>query len=58
MRTRSRPSDEATVPTGFDPVAVALFEAIVEGAFLVAFADGVFDDEERKTFERVVAPAK
>jgi tellurite resistance protein len=53
----SRPSGDATVPTGFDPLAVALFEAIVEGAFLVANADGVFDDEERRTFERVVVAA-
>jgi tellurite resistance protein len=53
----SRPSEDATVPTGFDPVAVALFEAIVEGAFLVANADGVFDDHERRTFEHVVTTA-
>ncbi len=53
----SRPTEDATVPTGFDPVAVALFEAIVEGAFLVANADGVFDDEERRTFEHVVVAA-
>lgn len=53
----SRPSDEATVPTGFDPAACQLFEAIVEGAYLVACADGVFDDEERKTFETVVTTA-
>jgi tellurite resistance protein len=53
----ARPDDDATVPTGFDPSAVALFEAIVEGAFLVANADGVFDDEERKTFEHVVLTA-
>lgn len=53
----ARPSEDATVPTGFDPLAVALFEAIVEGAYLVARADGVFDDEERKTFERVVLAA-
>lgn len=53
----ARPSDEATVPTGFDPQACALFEAIVEGAYLVAAADGVVDDEERKTFEKVVATA-
>ncbi len=53
----TRPSEEATVPTGFDPIAVALFEAIVEGAYLVANADGVFDEIERKTFERVVAAA-
>jgi tellurite resistance protein len=53
----SRPSGDATVPTGFDPLAVALFEAIVEGAFIVANADGVFDDEERRTFERVVIAA-
>jgi len=53
----SRPSGDATVPTGFDPVAVALFEAIVEGAYVVANADGVFDDEERRTFEKVVVAA-
>jgi tellurite resistance protein len=53
----ARPSEDATVPTGFDPVAVALFEAIVEGAYLVANADGVFDDRERRTFEHVVVAA-
>lgn len=53
----SRPSEDATVPTGFDPVAIALFEAIVEGAYLVATADGVFDDDERRAFERVVVAA-
>jgi tellurite resistance protein len=50
----SRPLEDATVPTGFDPIAVALFEAIVEGAYIVANADEVFDDEERRMFERVV----
>lgn len=53
----ARPQDEATVPTGFDPQAVALFETIVEGAYLVATADGEFDDAERKAFERVVVSA-
>jgi tellurite resistance protein len=53
----ARPSEDATVPTGFDPLAVALFEAIVEGAYLVATADGVFDERERRTFERVVVAA-
>lgn len=53
----ARPSEDATVPTGFDPLAVALFEAIVEGAYLVATADGAFDDEERRVFERVVLAA-
>jgi tellurite resistance protein len=53
----ARPDDDATVPTGFDPIAVALFESIVEGAYLVAAADGVVDEEERKTFERVVVAA-
>ena len=53
----ARPSDEATVPTGFDPNAVALFEAIVEGAFLDASADGVIDAAERTAFERVVLEA-
>jgi tellurite resistance protein len=50
----ARPQDESTVPTGFDPAAAALFESIIEGAYLVATADGVFDEEERRTFERVV----
>jgi tellurite resistance protein len=49
--------DEATVPTGFDPAAAALFEATVEAAFLVANSDGVFDDEERAAFESVVTEA-
>lgn len=53
----SRPSDESTAPTGFDPFAAALFEAIVEGAYLVATADGVFDEEEQATFERIVVAA-
>jgi tellurite resistance protein len=53
----ARPLEDATVPTGFDPIAVALFEAIVEGAYIVANADGVFDDEERRMFERVVLAA-
>ena len=48
---------EATIPTGFDPMAASLFEAVVEAAFLVANADGVFDATERQTFERVVAEA-
>ncbi|MBX3218689.1 MAG: tellurite resistance TerB family protein [Labilithrix sp.] len=53
----SRPTDESTVPTGFDPFAAALFESIVEGAYIVATSDGVFDDEERRTFERIVTAA-
>jgi len=53
----SRPTEDATVPTGFDPVAVALFEAIVEAAYVVANADGVFDKDERAAFERVVTAA-
>lgn len=53
----ARPSEDATVPTGFDPVAIALFESIVEGAYVVANADGEFDDDERRAFERVVVTA-
>jgi tellurite resistance protein len=53
----SRPTDESTVPTGFDPFAAALFESIIEAAYLVATVDGVFDDEERRTFERIVTAA-
>src|SRR6478736_7566431 len=49
--------DEATVPTGFDPAAAALFEATIEAAFLVANSDGVFDDDERAAFESVVTTA-
>ncbi len=48
-------NDDSTVPTGFDPAAARLFEAIVEGAYLVACADGVIDESERHTFEKVVA---
>ncbi|MCC6527343.1 MAG: tellurite resistance TerB family protein [Polyangiaceae bacterium] len=48
---------EATIPTGFDPRAASLFEAVVEAAFLIANADGEFDEAERQTFETVVAEA-
>ena len=48
---------ESTIPTGFDPLAASLFEAVIEAAFLVANADGVFDNTERETFEKVVAEA-
>jgi tellurite resistance protein len=50
-------NDELTQPTGFDPEAARLFEAVVEGAFLVANADGDFDDTERATFQHVVVSA-
>src|SRR6185436_3554000 len=49
--------DDLTLPTGFDPGAAALFEAVVEGAYLVAAADGTFDETERKAFEHVVLSA-
>jgi len=53
-----RPSgEEATMPTGFDPQAAALFESIVEASFLVAQADGVFDASERQAFRMVVVEA-
>ncbi len=54
----SRPDEEeSTVPTGFDPQAAALFEAVVESAFLVANADGEFDETERTAFKHVVLTA-
>lgn len=54
----SRPTDEdLTQPTGFDPSAAALFEAVVESAFLVANADGDFDAAERSAFQHVVLGA-
>lgn len=49
--------DEDTLPTGFDPDAAALFEAVVEAAYLVANADGEFDDVERHAFQHVVLSA-
>lgn len=54
----SKPTtDDVTQPTGFDPEAAALFEAVVESAYLVANADGHFDDTERAAFEQVVVTA-
>jgi tellurite resistance protein len=54
----SRPPDEeVTPPTGFDPAVAALFEAIVESAYLVANADGDFDDAEQAAFTHVVVAA-
>jgi tellurite resistance protein len=49
--------DDLTQPTGFDPEAARLFEAIVESAYLVANADGTFDETEREAFEHVVVAA-
>lgn len=49
-----RPGEE-TVPGGFDPAEAALFEAAVESAYLVANADGTFDDQERAAFRKIVA---
>ena len=54
----TRPQDEeSTMPTGFDPLAAALFEATVECAFLVANADGEFDETEQRAFKQVVQVA-
>jgi tellurite resistance protein len=50
-------NEEETPPTGFDPAAATLFEALIEGAFLVANADGEFDADERAAFEQVVLAA-
>jgi tellurite resistance protein len=50
-------AEEVTIPTGFDPLAAALFEAIVEAAYLVSTADGVLDDGEREAFAEVVVEA-
>ncbi|MCS6898254.1 MAG: tellurite resistance TerB family protein [Myxococcales bacterium] len=49
--------EEITLPTGFDINAAVLFEAVVEAAFLVANADGDFDENERKAFQSVVLEA-
>jgi tellurite resistance protein len=50
-------NEDHTQPTGFDPEAARLFEAMVEGAFLVAHADGHFDDTEQAAFQHVVVTA-
>jgi tellurite resistance protein len=50
-------NDDHTQPTGFDPEAARLFEAVVEGAFLVANADGHFDAKEQAAFQLVVVTA-
>ena len=50
-------AEETTIPTGFDPQAAALFEAIVEAAYVVSAADGVLDDSEREAFAHVVTEA-
>jgi tellurite resistance protein len=50
-------NEDHTQPTGFDPEAARLFEAVVEGAFLVANADGDFDDTEQAAFQHVVVAA-
>lgn len=49
--------DELEGASSFDPEAAALFEAVIEAAFLVANADGVFDADERAAFQTVVAAA-
>ena len=49
--------EDVTIPTGFDAQAVALFEAIVEASFLIATADGEFDEAERDAFEAVITAA-
>jgi tellurite resistance protein len=49
--------EEVTQPTGFDPEAARLFEAVVEGAYLVANADGDFDAAEQSAFQHVVVTA-
>jgi len=49
-------ADEDT-SSAFDPEAAALFEAVVEAAYLVAKADGVFDPTEQAAFQQVVLTA-
>lgn len=49
--------EEHTHPSGFDPRGAALFEAIVESAYLVATADGHFDEEEQRVFQHIVLTA-
>jgi tellurite resistance protein len=55
--SHNQESEDTTRPTGFDPQAAALFEAVVESAYLVANADGVFDAEEVAAFRNVIVTA-
>lgn len=48
---------ELTQPTGFDPQAVRLFEALIEGAYLVLCADGPCSEAEHKALVQVVLKA-
>jgi len=50
-------TDELTQPTGFDPQAARLFEALVESAYLVGNADGELDPAEQSAFVHVVLVA-
>ncbi|MEN9579034.1 MAG: hypothetical protein RJA70_2043 [Pseudomonadota bacterium] len=53
----ARSVEDVTQPTGFDPQAAALFEAVLESAFLVANSDGHFDAIERGAFRHVILTA-
>ena len=49
--------DELTQPTGFDPQAARLFEAILESAYLVSNAGGEFDESRRVALVHLVLRA-
>ncbi len=50
-----RPSgDESTAPTGFDPVATALFQNTLEAAYLVAASDGPIDETEAALLRAII----
>src|SRR5262245_36036641 len=51
-----RSFDLATTPTGVDPMAAVIFEAIVEAAFL-ALDGGVSGEEQRQSFRSILATA-
>jgi tellurite resistance protein len=54
---RRTEDEDLTQPTGFDPAIAAMFEAVIESAFIVANADHEFDDAERQAFKQVVVTA-
>ncbi len=57
VRRRSCEFSLLTKARRFNFRTASLFEAVIEAAFLVANADGVFDEAEQTTFETVVSEA-
>jgi tellurite resistance protein len=51
------PGADRPAPEDFDAEAAAFFEALVESVYLVANADGIFDETEQRAFREVMSAA-